>query len=112
MGQPPRKNRPRHPTSRTTYSNQLRQNECDKVYFSDVEARLRSLDFTPTEEEVKLADMCVILMRKPKVERDGVSVYKLVTAQVQGEGRQMVVMRYIVSRLYEAGIVFSRQSAR
>jgi len=112
MAPQPRKNRPRHPTSHTTYSNNLKQNECDKAYFSDVEARLRSLQFTPTDAEVKIADRCVKLMRKPKKKRDGMSVYKIVTAEVPGEGRQLLVMRYIVSRLYDAGINISKQGGK
>ena len=99
--------RPSYNTSSATHSNHLKQNEHDRVYFADVEARLRSLQFEPTPLEIKLADRCVALMRKPRQKRK-TSVYKMVIAEVDGENRQMLVTRYVISRLYEAGIKIAR----
>ena len=108
----PRRKRPVRPsynTSSTTHTNHLKQNECDRVYFADIEARKRSLQFEPTTLEVQLADRCVKLMRQSHRQRD-TSVYKMVIAEIDGEQRQMLVTRYVISRLYEAGVSLARHS--
>jgi hypothetical protein len=99
--------RPRHQTPVSTYSNRIKEHSLDREHFADVESRLRSLGFTPTPDEVALGDECVEMMRKPKEERQ-TNVNSLVTSRVRGERRQILVLRYVISRLYEADVDFSR----
>ena len=106
-----RPKRPHYNTSKLTHSNKQTENALSREYFADVEARKMSLAFEPTDHELELADICIRLMQMPREER-WTSVYHLVTDQVEGEKRQMQVIRYIVSRLYDAGIEFSRQTSK
>ena len=105
MVQPPR---PRHKTPSSTFSNHLNEQEADRRFFADLERRIRTMDFEPTERELRIAWDCVELMRRDREDRD-TNVFDILREHIDDFDRHIKLTRVILTLLYAEGIDLGRK---
>lgn len=107
MVQPPR---PRHRTPSSTFTNPYDQ-DADREYFADLDRRLRTLGFDPTDEELVLAHECVEILRLEKDERK-TSVFDVLQGRIGDFDRQIKLTRVILTFCYSEGVQLGRKEGR